>query len=93
VFTDPVVVEVRSGTVVSRTYEQTGLAVNPQYSYWWPDIEGLFAIIEDAWARNAASIQVAYDPGLGFPQWANIDFDTSLADEEVAFSVRDFRSL
>lgn len=91
--TAPVVVEVRSGTVVSRTYEQTGLPVSPQYSSWWPDVEGLFAIIDDARARNAASIQVQYDPTLGFPLWANIDYDTSLADEEVAFSVRDFRSL
>ena len=86
VLTDPVVVEVRGGTVVSRTYEQTGLPTDPQYDSWWPSIDGLFDIVQDAYDAGADSITVQYDPTFAYPSFASIDPVSGLADDEHAFT-------
>jgi hypothetical protein len=89
-YTDAVLVTVRSGTVVSQVYEQSGNPVNPMDPSWWPTIDGLFALIQDAYDRNAAVIQVAYDPDLGYPTSASIDYDLGLGDDEHAFTADQF---
>ena len=50
-------------------------------------IEGLFDRIADARARNAASIEVTWDPELGYPKSAAIDQSLLIADEEQYWSI------
>ena len=50
-------------------------------------IEGLFDRIADARARNAASIEVRWDPDLGYPRSAAIDQSLLIADEEQYWSI------
>ena len=50
-------------------------------------IEGLFDRIADARARNAASIEVTWDPELGYPRSAAIDQSLLIADEEQYWSI------
>lgn len=85
-FTDPVTVTVQGGQVTSQVYEQTGQPVDPQYSNWWPSIEGLFDILQQAYDAPADSITVTYDPNLGYPTFGSIDPVSGLADDEHAFN-------
>lgn len=86
-YTDPVVVEVRGGAVVSRTYANTGAPVTvPDAASWWPAIDGLFDLIEDARNAGAAVAQATWDPTYGFPDWASIDPNAGLADDEHSFT-------
>ena len=50
-------------------------------------IDGLFDRIADARARNAASIEVTWDPDLGYPRSAAIDQSLLIADEEQYWSI------
>ena len=77
----PVVVEVRGGQVVSRTYEATGLPVNPATASWWPDVPGLFQIVEDHIAGGSVQVDVIYDPTFGHPTSIVIDVHLGMADD------------
>ena len=50
-------------------------------------IEGLFDRIADARARDAASIEVTWDPEFGYPRSAAIDQSLLIADEEQYWSI------
>jgi len=92
-YTDPVIVEVRGGQVISRTYANTGQPVTIADPSWWPAIEGLFDIIQDAQDRNAAVAEARYDPNLGYPTWGNFDDNLGLADDEHSFTAGSFQQL
>ena len=63
----PVEVAVRSGTVVSRHYVQSGAAVAPQYADLFPTVEGLFAIIDAAVRDGTRPLDARYEAALGYP--------------------------
>ncbi len=93
-YTDAVIVDVRNNQVISRTYANSGTPVTvPDAASWWPAIDGLFDIIEDARASNAAVAQATYDPIYGFPNWGNFDFNPGLADDEHSFTATSFQIL
>lgn len=62
----PVRVTVRSKAVESRVYTSSGAAVSTQYAPVFPSVEELFVMI-DAAIRRGASVQVKYEPTLGYP--------------------------
>ena len=86
----PVVVAVRDGVVVSRTYVATGAPVAPTLADVFPAVEGLFAIITDAQRRHAASVVVHYDGELGFPSVISIDYNRQAVDDEFSISANNF---
>jgi hypothetical protein len=59
-------VTVKSKTVESRIYTSSGAAVTAQYASAFPSVEELFAMIDEA-IRRGASVEVKYDPTLGYP--------------------------
>jgi hypothetical protein len=79
----PVEVRVVDGTTVSvtRTENDTPVPVDEAY----PDVEGLFAVVDDALARRAHRLQVTYHPTLGYPTHISIDYEEYVADEELAY--------
>lgn len=54
-----------------------------------PTIDGLFARIADAISQEAVSINVTWDPSLGFPRNCSIDYILEIAGEELQLAVED----
>lgn len=83
----PARIEVRADEVVSRIYVESGEPVREGLESFFPDVDGLFAFLDDAFERGAHSIEVEYDPDLGFPTRSFVDFDERVADEEMGHRV------
>ena len=83
----PARIEVRGGEVVSRTYVGSGEPVRENLESFFPAVDGLFAVLADALERGAHSIDVEYDPDLGFPTRSFVDFEENVADEEMGHRV------
>jgi len=86
----PVIVSVRDGVVESRTYAANGAAVAPAYAEYFPTIDGLFEVIEDA-RQRADAIDVTYDPAFGFPAVISIDYIRTSADDEITYRATSFQ--
>jgi hypothetical protein len=89
-FTRPVVVTVRNGTVESVHYADTGAPVAPSLVPGYPTIEGVFALVDEALVKHAASVTAEYDPARGYPVRIFIDFIAAAVDDEMAYRIRDF---
>lgn len=89
----PVVVEVRGGEVVARTYQESGEPVESTYAGLWPSLDGVFDIVQDAIDREAAQITVEYHSDLGYPQSIAIDYQENAVDEELAFTAGELDAL
>lgn len=63
----PVVVTVRDGAVISRTYVQSGAPVTATFAELFPAVEGLFALIESALRDGIEPVDPRYDERLGYP--------------------------
>jgi len=53
----------------------------------FPDVDGLFDILEDALERDAHGIEVTYDPATGAPLEFFIDYLENAIDEELGMRV------
>lgn len=84
----PLAVVVEQGRVTSIVDAETGAPVQPE-PFIPTTVDALFAAVEDAIDRDAARIDVRYDPQLGYPLEINIDFDLRIADEEVIYLASD----
>ena len=84
---DPVRISVVDGTITSVTYVDSG--ETPEHDGYgrYVTIDELFDTIQEGIDRNAAEVDVSYDPVFGFPTDAGIDYDTRMADEEYRFIV------
>jgi hypothetical protein len=83
----PVLVVVDGDVVVGRTYVSGGGPVPGGVADAFPSIEGLFALLADAYERDAHRVDVSYQAVTGAPLEIWIDYDEAVADEEVGFSV------
>ncbi|HUG34368.1 MAG TPA: DUF6174 domain-containing protein [Anaerolineales bacterium] len=94
----PLTIEVRDGKVVSIT-RADGQAVTPEdpnYEFYltYGTIDDLFTRIESAKADpEAGEVTVTYDPTLGYPADASIDYILLAADDEMYFTVSGFETL
>lgn len=84
----PVMVSVRNGVVESRTYVGTGAPVSPSLAAIFPDVEGLFDLIDGAIRDGVAVLSVRYDPAWGYPADIDIDRVARIADDEVNYEIR-----
>ena len=84
---DLVRISVADGTITSVTYVDSGEAPEHDGYGRYVTIDDLFDTIQEGIDRNAAEIDVSYDPVFGFPTDAGIDYDTRMADEEYRFIV------
>ena len=82
----PVRVTVDGETVVSQLYED-GRTVDAAATDWFPSVDGLFAVLLNAFDEGAFEIRVTYDPGLGIPVDFWIDYSQNIIDEELGFTV------
>lgn len=87
----PIRVTVIGGQVVARIDTTTGLPVAPNQASLYPDVAGLFALVEDAYDR-ADAINVTFDQAYGFPTSAVIDYVKDAIDDELTLSAADFHT-
>ena len=86
---DAVRVTVENGVVVSRTFAATGAPVPSTYADLYPDVPGLFAIVEEA-ARSADDVDTRFDATYGFPAEISIDWDEVAVDDEISYRTESF---
>ena len=89
---DPVTIRVVNRVVASVTYVESGKA--PQHDGFgrYVTIDELFNTIQEAIDGKASQITVTYDPEVGYPTEASIDYDARIADEEYGFTASDYSS-
>jgi hypothetical protein len=90
--TEPVNILVRGGAKVSVTYVTTGLAVPREHLDQYLTVEELFALARQALAE-AASVNVSYDPALGYPTLLEIDWRREIADDEGSHQAASLQAL
>jgi Family of unknown function (DUF6174)/Domain of unknown function (DUF6438) len=84
---EPVVIQVKEGKVTGITSVKTGKPVNRELFQAYDSVPKLFAVIKDAIAKKAASLDVKYHPTLGYPIQINVDYNAQIADEELYLTV------
>jgi hypothetical protein len=86
----PALLRVVDGAVVTRIYLESGDPVPEAWARFFPDVEGLFEVVEDAIERNADHLRVTYHPVYGYPSEVFIDYEERTADEELGLTVLGF---
>ena len=86
-FSGPFGVTVRDGAVASVTLDGEAVPLERALT-----IEALFDLVAEAYARDAARVDVIYDLGLGYPTHVSIDYSVQIADEEIAYTVADLEA-
>lgn len=85
----PVRLTVSGGVVVSRVDVVTGEALIWYLADDFPDVPGLFALVEQA-AAEAHDLAVTYHTTYGFPTVISIDWMPVHVDDEIVYRVEDF---
>ena len=83
----PVLVSVRNGVVVSRTYVETGQPVIVEFSDRFPDVNGLFLKIRRLMEDGAQAVDAEYDPVTGYPRQIGIDRDAMPLDGGTLYTM------
>ncbi|MDD9994316.1 MAG: DUF6174 domain-containing protein [Dehalococcoidia bacterium] len=87
---DPVVIHVVGEVVTSVAYVESGEAPEHDGFGRYVTIDGLFDTIQEAIDREASQVTVSYDPTIGYPTDARLDYDARMLDEEYMFTVSDY---
>lgn len=92
----PVNIEVRDGSVTSARYADTGELIpdDRQYnkqSVYNLNAEGLFNLVEQGIQSGAAQVDATYDKQYGLPTSIYIDQSRQIADEEMGYTISNFR--
>lgn len=88
----PIEIDVQGDSVIARRVRSTGAPLDPNLARSFPSVDGLFAIVAEARARNAQTLQVSYDPALGYPSTVFIDYRGAIADDEISYTVASVES-
>ena len=88
-YTRPKAVSVRDGKIVTVN----DLAYSEEIHRGIFSINDLFKEIEKASNQNVAELKTTYDGFYGFPTKLYIDRDERIADEEIGYSISDFKPL
>ena len=81
--TREVLVEVHDGDVVSRTYLDDGQPVRGQLERFYPSVEGLFELAEEALEEGADTVDIDFHGRQGYPVRLYVDYEAETADEEL----------
>ena len=83
---EPVRISVLGRVVATVAYEESGKAPEHDGYGRYVTIDDLFDTIQEAIDGKAADVAVTYDPEVGYPTDASLDYDTRMADEEYRFT-------
>ncbi|EIJ36341.1 DUF6174 domain-containing protein [Thiothrix nivea] len=92
----PINIEVRDGSVTSARYADTGELIpddrqTNKQSIYNLSADGLFNLVDQAIKGGAAQVDVSYDKQYGIPTSIYIDQSKQIADEEMGYSITNFR--
>jgi hypothetical protein len=82
-------VTVAQGVVTDRRFAGTSDPVPAADAAAYPNVEGLFALVRDAFDR-AASVSVSFNATYGFPESVVADFFRNRFDDDVTVAVTQF---
>ena len=88
-YISPKTVLVRDGEII----KVNNIAYSEQMHWGILSIDDLFNEIEKASNQNVALLETTYDSYYGFPTYIYIDRDERIADEEMRYSISDFKPL
>jgi hypothetical protein len=83
----------RVEAVESVQYADDGVAVPAPYAAYAPSVAGLFDLIGEAIARDAAVVRADYDGRTGLPTRIYVDWDPQMADDEVFYEASQLERL
>ncbi|PID49135.1 MAG: hypothetical protein CR991_07865 [Proteobacteria bacterium] len=92
-YTRPMNINEQNGRIKSAHYADTGEAVPNYIVDSLLTINERFEQLQDAYESDAEQVQVTYDAQYGFPSSVFIDQSTLVADEEMAYTIKDFNWL
>ena len=81
----PARLTVENGVVTDAEYVDSGLPVPSDSAF--PTVDELFELLRSAYDADADDVTVTYDPQLGVPMEAWIDYLEMAADEELGWLV------
>ena len=87
--TAPVRISVTAGAITGVVNRSTSAPVAAAHWSDYRTIDGLFAFLHEAEARNAAEIRLTWDPAFDYPATAFIDYVKDAADDEKTFAASD----
>lgn len=90
-YTQPIAIRVFKGKIQQADLVTSKKPLPPERKAEAKTIEALFKLIREAINRPAASVKVTYDAQYGFPSSISIDLDQMMADEEMYYSVKEFK--
>ncbi len=88
-YTSPKTVSVRDGSIVTVN----DLAYSEEMHWGIFSINDLFKEIEKASKQNVAVLETTFDSFYGFPTKLYIDRDERIADEEMGYTISNFKPL
>jgi hypothetical protein len=88
---EPTVIVVRGDKVAEAFYKRTGIAVDSVRQSRLPTINGLFQMIDDAYAKPAALVRFKANVDVGYLEEIFVDRDAAMVDEELIYLVTDFQ--
>lgn len=78
---------VSSGQVTEVSRNDTGEAIDISEGSFYPSVDGLHDILQDAIDRGAHSITASYHETMGYPVSFYIDYWENAVDEELGFEI------
>ena len=82
---------VRAGTPVAAVDRYSWTQVPLSVLRYYPSVEELFDLIDDAIFGRSADVDVSYDHSFGYPRVTYIDYDRFYTDDDITFEIREFR--
>lgn len=81
-----VVVTVTQGSVTDRRFSGTSDPVPASLAASFPNVEGLFSLVRDAFQR-AANVSVSFDATYGYPTSVVADYVRNSLDDDITVAV------
>ncbi len=84
---------VRGGVPIAAVDRYSGAPVPLSVLRYYPSVEELFDLIDDALYGSSVRVDVSYDHSYGFPRVTYIDYDRFYTDDDLHFELRELRVL
>jgi Family of unknown function (DUF6174) len=90
---EPIRIEVLDLVVVSRTYVSDDTPLEPEHHDDFPDVPGLFDLIEEVRQSKPSFFNASYDGTYGFPATVIINITPARTDDDLSLTVTEFTPL
>lgn len=92
-YTGPIRMLVRGGIPIGAVDRYSGVPVPSNVLRYYPSVEELFDLIDEALYGTAVDVDASYDHSYGFPRVTSIDYDRFYTDDDMHFELREFRAV